>query len=248
MTACFHPGVGWYGSWTVGSRVAWALISVGVVVAGLWWISATTTLKYESRTSSSSDRPSPKMAANPGRVLEGSGAGRPRAGLHSAAALSAAALIVMLPAGHSGLARWLVLVVAVAVLWRRPSRCPDGRTPPGDAGLRWQAAGRSADLANAVLAAAVPTLVFAALVSARTDQRLGPTGRAAPPGRLSGRAPGGAGRTPRGVDGHRGRAGRRARAAGCYREVPPFLGGWPCLAGGVDGGCPGRDSGRAEVN
>jgi hypothetical protein len=46
--------MGWYGHWTVGWRVSWALISVGVVVAGLWWISARATLDYVSRTSWSS--------------------------------------------------------------------------------------------------------------------------------------------------------------------------------------------------
>ena len=43
--------MGWYGTWTAGWRVALALAFTGLIVAGMWWISATTASKYEARTS-----------------------------------------------------------------------------------------------------------------------------------------------------------------------------------------------------
>jgi hypothetical protein len=87
--------------------------------------------------------------------------------------------------------------------------------------------GRADKWCRTVLIIAGLTLVLAALVSGWSDQRRGPQ-RGALPGLevFFGRVAGGTGRTPGGVGGHRGQAGRRARVAGCYREVPPFLGGW----------------------
>jgi hypothetical protein len=236
LQASGHPGMlpswmGWYEYRTVGWRVAWALISVGAVVTVLWWISATTTLDYESRTSPSWGMLDERWPlTQPGFWRARALVGRQRA-LHSAAALAAAALIVMLPARHPEAARWVVLVLAATVLLaaaasvvapmasrHRVSLTYGGDPWPDSRADRW---------CRAVLLAAVLALVFAALLSGWTDHRRGPQ-----PGALPG------------LDAFLvgllvvqvallaalavivvGQAGR-ARAAGCYREVPPFLRGW----------------------
>lgn len=221
--------MGWYGSWTVGWRVAGALISVGVVVTGLWRISATTTLEYESRTSSSPTVPPERWPlTQPGFWKGGTLARRQRA-LHDAAALAASALIVMLPVGHPQAARWVVRVLAVAVLLAAAASVVApmaehhrvtlayGGTPPG---------GKADEWCHRVLTAAWGTPVIAALVSGWTDHRRGPQ-----PGALPG------------LNAFLAwllvvqvtllvalavtvvRQADRARAAGCYREVPPFLRG-----------------------
>ena len=226
------PWMGWYGQWTVGWRAAWALISVGVVVAGLWRISATTTLDYEPRTSSSSIDPHPRWPlTQAGFWKDGTLARRQRA-LHCAAALAASALIVMLPAGHPATVRWTVRVLAVAVLLvaavlvvapvaeHHRVTLAYGGTPPDSMADRW---------CDEVLTAAVLTLVLAAVVSGLTDQRRGPQ-----PGALPGLDVFLAGllvvqvallvALAVTVFRQAGRAG----AAGCYREIPPFLRG--CLS------------------
>ena len=231
--------MGWYEQSTAGWRVAAALISVGAVVAGLWVISKRTALQYESRTSSSSMELHPRWPlTQPGFWKGGALAGRQRA-LHCAAALAAPALIVMLPAGHQGWewARWLVLIVAVAMLVaaaasvafpmaerHQVTLANDGR-PPGRMADRWCAA--------VVVVAALTLYAAGALFATdrtgpRTDPGLPPQYYVALPGldtflagllvvqvvlllALAVTVVGQAG---------------RARAAGCYRQVPPFLRGW----------------------
>jgi hypothetical protein len=47
------PGwMGWYGTWSVGWRIALAMLAVAAIVGLLWFGSYTTTAKYEARTSS----------------------------------------------------------------------------------------------------------------------------------------------------------------------------------------------------
>jgi hypothetical protein len=222
--------MGWYGQWTVGWRVAGALISVGVVVTWLWRISARATLEYESGTSSWSIELHKRWPLTQAGFWRGGTLARRQRALHCAAALAAAALIVMLPGGHPQVPRWVVLVLAVAVLLAAAASVvapmaehyrvtlAHGGKPPDSMADQW--CGR-------VLIVAWVTLVMAALVSGCTDQRRGPE-----PGALPG------------LDVFLAgllvvqvvllvalavtvvRQAGRARVAGCYREVPPFLGGW----------------------
>jgi hypothetical protein len=223
--------MGWYGSWTVGWRVAGALCSVAVVVGGLWWISAVTTAGYESRTSSSLIDPHPRWPLTQPGFWEGRTLASRQRALHCAAALAASALIVMLPAGHHPAAAWWVVrVLAGAVLLaaaasviapmagRHWVTLAYGGRPPGGGADEW---------CRGVLSAALSTLVMAALVSGWSDQRRGPQ-----PGALPGLNAFLAGLLVVQVTLLVAlavtvvRQAGRARAAGCYREVPPFLRGW----------------------
>ena len=175
--------MGWYGRWTAGWRVALAMMAVGAVVAGLWWLSVATGRKYEARTTKAQQElntrwPLTQPGFWKGEVL----VGRQRA-LHAAAALAALALIGSMPAGRPAGARWVAIVLAAVVLAaaavsactpmaeRHTVTLVNGGHPPD------QGAGK---LCRWVLGAAIAALVTAALVSGLTDTAGGPRPAALP--------------------------------------------------------------------
>src|SRR5262249_61186282 len=91
-------GMGWYGAWPAGWRVALAMVSVGLIIVLLWWISVTTASKYEARISVA---PPPDLKEawqlmQPGFWRGQALVGRQRA-LHVAAAGASVPLIPVLP-------------------------------------------------------------------------------------------------------------------------------------------------------
>jgi hypothetical protein len=222
----------WYGNWATGWRVAGALLSVAVVVT---WISMTTRPPYESRTSSSLGELHPRWPlTQPGFWKDGALARRQQA-LHCAAALATPALMVMLPVRWPGWgwawARWLAVAILIAaaasvafpMAERDQVTLAHGGRPPGRMAARW---------CGAVLVAAVLTLVAVGGLFA-TAHDGPPTG---PPPQYFDAIPD----LDIFLDGLLlvqvvllvalavtvvWQAGR-ARVAGCYREVPPYLRGW----------------------
>jgi len=222
------PGwMGWYGAWTAGWRVALALAAVAAVVAALWLISVRTASKYEARTSTAQPEPNALWPLTHPGFWKGEALVRRQRALHSAAGCAAAALIAALP-GTSEV-RWVAVILAAVVLAaavimtaspvadRHEITMVQGGDPQDDAD--WWCQG--------ILAAAAATLVVTALVGGFTDRAGGPQ-----PGALPGLA------------GFLAvllavqvallivltvivvvLAGR-ARAAGWYETVPPYLRGW----------------------
>ncbi len=222
--------MGWYGAWTAGWRIALALVAVAAVVAALWWLSVTTASKYEARIAGTAPDLDPRLPLSQPGFWKGNALVSRQRALHSAAALAAAALITALPSDRPAAARWVVVGFAAAVLAAaaisvvsplaeryRVTMALDGN-PQKKGADRW---------CLGVLAAAAAALLGAALVSGWTDHRHGPQPGALPfftgflavllivqaavliiltviVAVLA----------------------RRARAAGSYGEVTPYLHGW----------------------
>src|ERR1700722_19168158 len=204
--------MGWYGAWTAGWRIALALVAVAAVVAALWWLSVTSASKYEARIAGTAPDLDPRMPLSQPGFWKGNALVSRQRALHSAAALAAAALITALPSDRPAAARWGVVGFAAAVL---AAAAISVVSPLADRWCLW------------LLAAAAAALLGASLVSGWTDHRHGPQPGALPffTGFLAvllivqaavliiltvivaGLA-------------------RRARAAGSYGEVTPYLHGW----------------------
>ena len=229
-TGMLPSWMGWYGAWTAGWRVALALVAIAAVVAALWWISVTTASKYEARISKVSPELNPSLRLSQPGFWKGEVLVRRQRALHSAAALAAAALIAALSADRPAAARWVAVGLAAAVLAvaaisvvsplaerYKVTMAQDG-DPQGKRADWW---------CWGVLAAAVAALLTAAVVSGWIDQRHGPQ-----PGALPGLTGFLAGLLV--VQGAALIAltiivvvlAARARAAGGFGEVPPYLRGW----------------------
>jgi hypothetical protein len=221
------PGwMGWYASWTAGWRVALALAAVALVVGALWLVSVRTEHKYEARTSTAEPEPSSLWPLTQPGFWRGRALVRRQRELHSAAACASAALIAGLPG--TATARWVAVGFAAAVLAtaavlitlpmadRHEVTMVRGGHPQDEAD--WMYRG--------VLIAAAAALILTALIGGFTDTLSGPQ-----PGALPG------------LPGFLAvllavqvallialtvvvvvLAGR-ARAAGRYETVPPYLRG-----------------------
>ena len=175
--------MGWYGAWTAGWRIALALVAVAVVAAALWWLSVTTASKYEARIAGTAPDLDPRLPLSQPGFWKGNALVSRQRALHSAAALAAAALITALPSDRPAAARWVVVSFAAAVLAAaaisvvsplaeryRVTMALDGN-PQKKGADRW---------CLGVLAAAAAALLGAALVSGWTDHRHGPQPGALP--------------------------------------------------------------------
>lgn len=222
--------MGWYGAWTAGWRVALALVAVAAVVAALWWVSVATARKYEARISKAQPELNALWPLTQPGFWKGEVLVRRQRALHSAAALAAAALIGALPAGRPAAARWVVVIFAAAVLAaavflvvaplaeRQTVTLAHAGSPQGTRAGRW---------CWGVLAAAAAALVSTAVVSGWTDQKRGPQ---------LGAFPGVAGFVAVLLAVQAALLialtvtvvilAARARAAGGYGRIPPYLRGW----------------------
>ena len=175
--------MGWYGAWTAGWRIALALVAVAVVAAALWWLSVTTASKYEARIAGTAPDLDPRLPLSQPGFWKGNALVSRQPALHCAAALAAAALITALPSDRPAAARWVVVSFAAAVLAAaaisvvsplaeryRVTMALDGN-PQKKGADRW---------CLGVLAAAAAALLGAALVSGWTDHRHGPQPGALP--------------------------------------------------------------------
>ncbi len=177
--------MGWYAGLPTGWRMAIALAGVVTVVGVLWLISVTTASRYEARTTTV--RPEPEVAwplARPG-FWHGQVLVRRQRSLHVAAACSAVALIVALPAGADPGARVAAIVVAAAALavavgllftpmadWHRLEARENARSASGDDAKNSRP--DRADLAcRLVLAGAGLAVLLSGLVAGLGDTRLG---------------------------------------------------------------------------
>jgi len=119
--AAGHPGVlpqwmGWYAHLAPGWRVAIALLSVGAVVALLWWISVRTASHYEARRSSGIRELRDRWPLTEPGFWNGALLVSRQRVIHAAAALAAAALLVARRAGDPAWAHLVVLVFSAVVL------------------------------------------------------------------------------------------------------------------------------------
>ena len=176
--------MGWYGRWTAGWRVALAMVSVGVIVAAVWWISVKTASKYEGRVSTSRPDLNEKWPLTEpgfwkGQVL----VGRQRA-LHAAAACASVALIGALPASDNAAARWIAAGLAAAALIAavvtvilnladRYAVTVVAEGEPDGSAETWWRRGAATWWCRSVLLLALAALVTSALVRALTDQHAG---------------------------------------------------------------------------
>ena len=221
------PGwLGWFGAWTAGWRVALALAAVAALVAALWWVSVRTEHKYEARTSTAQPEPNAMWPLTQPGFWRGRALVRRQRELHSAAACAAAALIGAVPG--TAAARWVAVGFAAAVLTaaaamitlpmadRHEISMVQGGDPQDEAG----------GLCRGVLIAAAAALILTAVIGGITDRLHGPQPGALPglPGFLA---------VLLAVQVALVAAltvivavlARRARAAGRYETVPPYLRG-----------------------
>jgi hypothetical protein len=222
------PGwMSWYGQWTAGWRVALALAAVAAVVGWLWRLSVMTAA-MEWRTSVARPRLNEAWPLTELGFWHGGELVARQRALHLAAALAAAALIAVLPAGHPAAARWVAVVLSAAMLAAAVffTALPLADRYVVTVVQRGEPFGRAGRLCRRVLLAALAALLIAAVVSGWTDRRMGPQ-----PGVLPGLSGFLAGLLVVQVvllvalAVIVARQAQRARAAGCYREVLPYLRG-----------------------
>ena len=169
--------MGWYGKWTVGWRVAAALLAVAAAVALLRLISVRTTSRYEKRVADAKPDLIRVWPLTQEGFWKGAALVKRQRALHRAAGYAAAARIVAYPAGHPAPARWAALIFAAAVLAaaaglvaspvadRHTLTMVDGGEPAGRRTGIW---------CTAILVAGMAAVVTSGLAVGLTDQRRGP--------------------------------------------------------------------------
>jgi hypothetical protein len=176
--------MGWYGRWTAGWRVALAMVAVAGVVEGLRRLSVATGRKYEARTTKAQQKLNERWPLTQPGFWKGEVLVSRQRALHSAAALSALAVIGAMSAGRPAGARWAAIVLAVVVLAaaavsasaplaeRHTVTLVNGGDPPRPGGGRW---------CQWVQGAALAAFATSAIVTGVTDTTGGPQ-RATLPG------------------------------------------------------------------
>ena len=158
--------MGWYADLAVGWRVAIAALGVAAVLAALWWVSVTTASRYEARTTFVEPKPGSRWPLTDPGFWQGERLVRRQRSLHAAAACSAAALIVALPAERLAAARWSAVAVAAAALVAATvllvAPVADRHTQMRLAGRANQAEGWGGWSCRAAMALAIAALAFSA--------------------------------------------------------------------------------------